>query len=89
MNRYFLTSLPVYDSLRSNLDGIFGYPNGKADTSIAQEPTILPDGRIFVAICSAIYNAPDAADLIASHLEASTMEEIDSSEVEGLLLSEP
>lgn len=89
MRRYFRSTAAVYESIRSQLDAAWGYPNAETKTETAIPPAAqLPtdsQGRVYLAIsaeyCDYILPSQMLPELIAS----GAVEEIDAAAYAAVL----
>lgn len=89
MRRYFRSTAAVYESIRSQLDAAWGYPNAETKTLTAIPPAADlpadPQGRVYLAIsaeyCDYILPSQMLPELIAS----GAVEEIDAAAYAAVL----
>jgi hypothetical protein len=77
--RYFRSSAVVYESMRTQLDAAFGYPDGVTETVWQPVATALRDieGRCLLAVHAASCDRPAVAAVLPGLIDAGHVEEID------------
>ena len=87
--RYFRSTPAVYDSICSQLDAAYGYPNAETKTArtLPAVGDLLTDaqGRVYLAISSEYceYNLP--SEMLPKLLASGAVEEVTAAVYEGLL----
>ena len=81
MLRYFRSTAAVYESIRSQLDAAWGYPNAETKTLTAIPPVgELPadgQGRVYLAISAAYCDYILPSQMLPELLASGAVEEID------------
>lgn len=88
MLRYFRSAAAVYESIRSQLDAAWGYPNAETKTLTAIPPVgELPadgQGRVYLAISAAYCDYILPSQMLPELLASRAVEEIDAAEYEAV-----
>jgi hypothetical protein len=77
--RYFRSSADVYESMRTQLDAAFGYPDGVTETVWTPVASALRDAqsRCLLAVHAASCDRPAVAAVLPGLIDAGHVEEID------------
>ena len=78
--RFFRSSAAVYESMRTQLDAAFGYPDGVTETVWTPAAHALRDGqgRCLLAVHSSSCERPAVASVLPGLLASGQVEEIDA-----------
>jgi hypothetical protein len=89
MNRFFRSSLSVYQQINAQLDSAYGYPNAETKTLRALPPVSeLPadaQGRVYLAIQSDYCNYILPSEMLPQLLASGAVEEVTAAAYESLL----
>lgn len=86
--RYFRSIAAVYESIRSQLDAAWGYPNAETKTltaipSVGELPTD-PQGRVYLAISAEYCEYILPSQMLPELLASGAVEEIDAAAYESV-----
>jgi hypothetical protein len=84
--RYFRSSVAVYEAVRANLDAAFGHPNAETQTCIEPAETGVRDslGRMLFAADAPWCEWPQVAAVLPELLSSGSVEEIDEATYQGV-----
>jgi hypothetical protein len=77
--RYFRSSAAIYESMRTQLDAAFGYPDGVTETVWTPVASAVTDsqGRCLLAVHAASCERPAVAAVLPGLIAGGHVEEID------------
>lgn len=87
--RYFRSTAAVYESIRSQLDAAWGYPNAETKTLTAIPPVgelpTDPQGRVYLAISAEYCDYILPSQMLPELLASGAVEEIDAAAYAAVL----
>ena len=88
--RFFRSSAAVYESMRTQLDAAFGYPDGVTETVWTPAAAALRDGqgRCLLAVHASSCERPAVASVLPDLIASGAVEEIDAATYMAAMLGE-